>query len=134
MESSKDILLNNGQHMPLVGLGTFGLKDKDSVVNAVVNLGYRHIDTASFYANEEIIGEALKEIFSTTSIKREDIFIVTKLWHTQYEDVEAALKLSLQKLGVEYVDVYLIHWPIHFFTEKPMPLYKLWASLEALVD
>ena len=82
MESSKDIPLSNGQHMPLVGLGTFGLKDKDFVVNAVVNLGYRHIDTASFYANEEIIGEALKEIFSTTSIKREDIFIVTKLWHT----------------------------------------------------
>ena len=53
MESSKDILLSNGQRMPLVGLGTFSLKDKDSIVNAIVNLGYRHLDTAYFYANEQ---------------------------------------------------------------------------------
>lgn len=67
-------------------------------------------------------------------MKREDLFVTTKLWHNNYDDPEAALRLSLKKLQLEYVDLYLIHWPAGFFSPAKKPLHKLWAELEALVD
>lgn len=74
------VKLSNGAYMPLVGMGTFQLMDKDALVNAVVNLGYRHIDTAWFYQNESLIGEALTQIYSQSKITRDDLFITTKIW------------------------------------------------------
>ena len=75
-------------------------------------------------------------MFSTSDIKREDLFIVTKMRNTQQTDPLAALKGSLERLGLDYVDVYLLHWPNHFFTPEAerRPLHKIWADLENLVD
>lgn len=107
--------------------------DKDAIVRAVVEAGYRHLDCAMIYKNEELVGEALKEIFAA-GIKREEIYITTKLWHSGYNDVEAACRESLTKLGLDYVDLYLIHWPVGFYTEPKMPLHKLWPNMEALIE
>jgi len=70
--------LSNGVHMPLVGLGTFQLLDKKALTTAIVDLGYRHLDTAYLYQNEEVIGDALKECLG--KVKREELFITTKIW------------------------------------------------------
>jgi len=139
MESSStsaSFKLNNGLWMPKVGLGTFRIKDKDSIVKAILEVGYRHIDTAWVYENEEVVGEAIKEAIekSDGKIRREDLFVVTKIWHKMYEDPEAALREQLKKLQLEYVDCYLIHWPGGFFAEKKKPLHVLWGQLESLVD
>ena len=75
--------LNNGMWMPKVGLGTYRIKDKDTIVKAIVDVGYRHIDTALVYENEDVVGEALKEAIQNSDgkLKREDLFVVTKIWH-----------------------------------------------------
>jgi alcohol dehydrogenase (NADP+) len=89
---------NNGVKFPVLGLGTFLSAEGDCkkvVYEAVLNHGYRHIDTASVYANEEVIGEALQEVFATGKVKREEVFISTKLWQTERDDVEAAVRRSL---------------------------------------
>jgi len=91
------IKMNSGHEMPMMGFGTFLIKDAETFLRALKN-GYRHFDTATFYGNEEFVGEGLKQGFESGLCKREDIFITTKLWHTDYEDPEAALRLSLSKL------------------------------------
>lgn len=106
------IKLNSGYEMPLCGLGTFGLtpEEVDNIIPAaVLEQGYRSIDTAWKYGNEEAIGKALKKCFAA-GIKREDLFITTKLWVDGKDNVEAALKTSLNNLQLDYVDLYLIHW------------------------
>ena len=105
-------------------------------MNAVINLGYRHLDTAWLYKNEEVIGEAIKDILekSEGKITRADLFITTKIWITQYGNPQEELLGSLKRLGVDYVDLYLIHWPAQYFGEHRKPLHVLWAELEALVD
>ncbi len=105
-----NIKLNNGVLMPIVGLGTFRSKNEE-VYQAVLDAfeaGYRHIDTAMIYGNEEAIGKAIKD----SNIPREELFITTKLWNSDqgYETTKAAFNLSLKKLDLEYVDLYLIHW------------------------
>lgn len=112
------VQLANGRSMPLFGLGTWKSKP-DEVRKAVIEAleaGYRHIDCASIYGNEEEVGAGLKEKFSDGTVKREDVFITTKLWNTVHhpEDVEAACKKSLEKLGLDYVDLFLMHWPFAF--------------------
>ena len=104
---------NNGVKFPMIGLGTFTSTEGDCkavVTDAILNKGYRHIDTASMYKNEDVIGEALQEVFATGKVKREDIFITTKLWQDDKGDVEGALRRSLSKLKLDYLDLYLIHW------------------------
>ena len=118
MTLSKTLKLSNGHEMPIFGLGTWQ-STKEEVVEAVkiaVKDGYRLIDTASVYQNEEFIGEALAELFKDGVVKREDLFITTKAWTTELPpDVqEAALRQSLQKLGLDYVDLYLAHMPVAF--------------------
>lgn len=132
--------LNDGNKMPKVGLGTYGMDKVDEYYTAIVDIGYRHIDTAHMYKNEEVIGEALQKVFTNTSIKREDMFIVTKLWGDQKRDVEGALKQSLEKLKLDYVDLYLVHWPIAYEENEDgkaipvkIPNHKTWADMEALV-
>jgi len=106
------IVLNNGIKMPVIGLGTYKSEDGEQVVNEVkwaLQAGYRLIDTAKIYRNEKGVGQALKE----SGIPREEIFVTTKLWNTDqgYENTLLAIDASLAKLGLTYVDLYLVHWP-----------------------
>lgn len=108
----ENIKLNNGILMPGIGFGTWKIKDYNQVIDVVKNaieVGYRHIDTASVYGNEEAIGIALKE----SCVPREDIFVTTKLWNSVrgYNETICAFNESLKKLQLEYIDLYLIHWP-----------------------
>ena len=94
----------------MVSFGTGGIKDcKDIVKTAILEYGYRHIDTASVYGNEASIGEALQECFQQ-GVKREDIFITTKIWHNQKNDITQACKDSLESLKLDYIDLYLVHF------------------------
>ncbi|UOQ92668.1 aldo/keto reductase [Halobacillus shinanisalinarum] len=119
--------LSNGVKMPWVGLGVYKMDSGEEVVNAVrsaLDLGYRHLDTASFYDNEEGVGQAIKE----SGIPREELFITTKVWNDEqgYEETLEAFDRSREKLGVDYLDLYLIHWPIQ-------GRYKdTWKALEKL--
>ena len=104
--------LANGVEIPVIGFGTWQTPDGEVAENAVLDAlkaGYRHIDTAAVYKNEEGVGRGIKK----SGIAREEIFVTTKVWndnHT-YEDAKAALATSLEKLGLDYIDLYLIHWP-----------------------
>ena len=102
------IKLNNGVKMPKIGLGTWMMSEKERDISnlkqAILEEGYRHIDTATLYGNEETIGEAVAEILKEGTIKREDLFITTKVWHDEVHDPISALKRSLERLKMDYVD------------------------------
>lgn len=131
----ENIKLNNGILMPGIGFGTWKIKDYNQVIDVVkkaIEVGYRHIDTASVYGNEEAIGIALKE----SCIPREDIFVTTKLWNSVrgYNETICAFNESLRKLQLEYIDLYLIHWPspLEFrdcYQEKNVETYKALEKL-----
>ena len=106
------ITLNSGVKIPVIGIGTFRIGDGEPVVNEIkwaLEAGYRLIDTATIYKNEEGVGQAVAE----SGIPREQIFITTKLWNIDqgYESALKAVDVSLAKLGLSYVDLYLVHWP-----------------------
>ncbi|TVP94483.1 MAG: aldo/keto reductase [Acholeplasmatales bacterium] len=107
----RSIKLNNGVYIPQVGLGTFRSKDNDAykAVYHALKSGYRHIDTAAIYANEEEVGRAVRD----AGIPREELFITSKVWNDDqgYMATRRALQRSLHKLGLSYLDLYLIHWP-----------------------
>ncbi|XP_008231904.1 PREDICTED: NADP-dependent D-sorbitol-6-phosphate dehydrogenase-like [Prunus mume] len=108
------ITLNNGFKMPAVGLGVWRMEGKeirDLIINAI-NIGYRHFDCAADYKNEAEVGEALAGAFSTGLVKREDLFITTKLWNSDHGNVVEACKDSLKKLRLDYLDLYLVHFPV----------------------
>ncbi|CAP33640.1 Protein CBG15305 [Caenorhabditis briggsae] len=115
MPSSPTITLSNGHKMPQVGLGTWQSTPEEviSAVKAAINAGYRLIDTASGYRNEEAIGQAIKELIQEGVIKREELFVTTKAWTHEIAPgkLETALHSSLKKLQLEYVDLYLAHMP-----------------------
>ena len=114
--SSKNLTINsfltlsNGIKMPLLGLGTYKAIDTiENAIKAAYDAGYRHIDTAAFYQNEKQIGEAIRNL----GIPRDQLFITSKLWYTEhgYEKTIAACNQTLKLLGMDYVDLYLVHWP-----------------------
>ncbi len=106
----------NGNRMPQVGLGVFRVENDDSAKDAVkhaIKHGYRSIDTAMIYKNEEKVGEGIREALDENDLKREDLFITSKLWLSDYgrDSVEKAYQASLSRLGLDYLDLYLVHWP-----------------------
>lgn len=111
------ITLNNGIEMPRLGLGVFRVENSSELVNAVkvaIKNGYRSIDGAAIYGNEEAMGEGIREGIKEAGISREDLFITSKVWNADlgYESTIAAYEASLKRLGVDYLDLYLIHWPV----------------------
>lgn len=119
--------LHNSVRMPYFGLGVYQAEDGAEVINAVqwaLDAGYRHIDTASIYKNEVGVGKAIKK----SPVGREDIFLVSKVWNSDqgYENTLKAFHTSLEKLGTDYLDLYLVHWPVE-------GKYKhTWRALETL--
>lgn len=120
--------LNNGVKIPLLGLGTY-LAAGDKCYTAIrhaIKIGYRHIDTAMMYLNEVEIGNAIRDCDEP----REDIFVTTKLWNSDhgYEQAKVAFETSLERLGLEYIDLYLIHWPVQGLRLDS------WRALEELYE
>ncbi|CCA75159.1 probable aldehyde reductase [Serendipita indica DSM 11827] len=143
------VKLNNGLEMPIIGLGTWQ-SPKDQVVAAVEYAlkegGYRHIDCAFAYGNEDAVGEGIRR----SGVPREEIWVTSKAWPTYLNRVEECLDQTLSNLGLDYLDLYLIHWPIHLnpsgnnhlFPTLPngvrdvihdWPLSETWSQMESLV-
>jgi len=122
--------LNNGVEMPYFGLGVYLSKDGQEVINAVkwaIEAGYRHIDTASVYKNEEGVGEAVKQC----GVDRKDLFVVSKVWNSDqgYDSTLKAFDASLGRLKMDYLDLYLIHWPVASrYKETWKAMEKLYAD------
>ena len=117
--------LNNGTGMPLLGFGTWQAKNGDTAYNAVLcalKAGYRHIDTAKFYRNEVSVGRAIRD----SGIPRKEIFVTTKIFPTDAMKIEKSFKNSLNRLDIDYIDLYLIHWPV------PGLVRKAWAKMEQI--
>lgn len=109
--------LANGVSMPWFGLGVFKVEEGDELVNAIrsaVKFGYRSIDTAAIYGNEGSVGEGIRQALAENGLKREELFITSKVWNADlgYESTLSAYETSLSKLGLDYLDLYLIHWPV----------------------
>ncbi|KFI86161.1 2,5-didehydrogluconate reductase [Bifidobacterium reuteri DSM 23975] len=129
MAIQSTITLNNGSVIPQVGLGVFQTPDGETTVNAVqtaLETGYRHIDTAMIYRNETSVGEGIRR----AGVPRDDFFLTTKLWN---DDIRAhrgldAFQESLDRLGLDYVDLYLIHWPADGWQQAWDDLQEIYAS------
>ena len=126
------LTLNDGNTMPQLGLGVWQAKDGPEVTDAVLaalDAGYRHIDTAAIYKNEAGVGRALDQ----TSVPRSEIFITTKLWNDNIRqgDAETGFGESLDKLGLDYVDLYLLHWPVQGDQQAWQTLQRLHAARRA---
>ena len=152
--SQRRFVLNNGSgEIPALGFGT-SLSDNKKTRNAVktaVEVGFRHLDAAERYRNEAEVGAALTELFADGTVRREDLFVTTKLWNNNHrpERVRPALQASLNRLGLDAVDLYLVHTPFAFkpgddqdlrdangavVYDDGVTLGQTWAAMEALVD
>lgn len=125
------VKLQNGVEMPWFGLGVFRVSEGPELVNAVkaaIKNGYRSIDTAAIYGNEEGVGRGIREGMAEAGISREELFVTSKVWNADlgYESTIAAYEASLQRLGLEYLDLYLIHWPVEGKYKEA------WKALETL--
>lgn len=127
--------LHNGVAIPCVGYGTYKVAagEARASVAAAIRAGYRHIDTAAFYRNEAGVGQAIRE----SGLDREDFFVTSKVWNTDrgYDNTRAAFDASLKALGMEYLDLYLIHWPANYLqygSEAKKLNAETWRALEDL--
>ncbi|EEL20266.1 YtbE (Aldo/keto reductase YtbE) [Bacillus cereus Rock1-3] len=124
-------VLNNGVEMPWFGLGVFKVEEGPELVEAIksaIKAGYRSIDTAAIYGNEKAVGEGIRAGIEATGISREELFITSKVWNADqgYDETIAAYEESLKKLELDYLDLYLVHWPVE-------GKYKdTWKALETL--
>ena len=124
----KSYTLNNGVSIPVLGFGTWKAENGEVAYQAVLEAlkaGYRHIDTAAIYKNEESVGRAIRD----SGIPRQEIFVTTKLWNTNhsYDEARQAFEESMEKLGLDYLDLYLIHWP----NPKPLRENDEWKTRNA---
>lgn len=125
---TKTLLLNNGIEIPRIGLGTWQMNEEEqciAVIKEAIANGYRMIDTASAYLNESFVGKALKE----QSVPREDLFITSKLWvqNYGYESTKAAFQKSLQRMQLDYLDMYMLHWAVEDYLGS-------WSAMEELYN
>ena len=148
-------LINPPVKQPVIGWGTWKINESSDVqpfLRALLSAGFRHIDTASYYLNEKQLGEALNKEIDSGRIKREDVFITSKLWNTQHHEVEKACRTSLADWNLKYFDQYLIHWPFAFkqkpgdrlesqndsngfpILDKDVTLEDTWRQMETLVE
>lgn len=128
--------LNNGVKIPCIGFGTYNAKDTDTeaIIRLAIEAGYRYFDTASYYKTEDMLGRAIKD----SGIPREEFFIVSKLWVNEmgYEEAKKAFADSLERLQMDYLDLYLIHWPRQNTTDtnwKELDI-ATWKALEELYE
>lgn len=137
----------NGDRMPMLGIGTWQ-SDPEKLYDAIVEAvrcGYRHIDCAYIYQNEQIVGRALHDLFEAGVVTREELWITSKLWNSAHRREQAlpAIRRSLELLGLDYLDMYLIHWPVvlkegvlfpktadDFMTLDEVPLQETWQGME----
>ncbi|KAK9878907.1 hypothetical protein WA026_003735 [Henosepilachna vigintioctopunctata] len=114
MAAIPTVTLNNGNKMPQLGLGTWAMVEGEcrEAIEYAISIGYRHIDTAMLYGTEKEVGEAVRAKIEDGTVKRDELFITTKLWNTFHKDVVAACKKSLEFLGLDYLDLYLMHSPV----------------------
>ncbi|KAL5055598.1 hypothetical protein RYX36_036280 [Vicia faba] len=136
-----EVVLNSGEKMPAIGYGTATPPPLSALIDAI-KIGYRHFDTASFYNTEELLGQAVSKALEEGLIKnRDEVFITSKLWCTDahHDLVLPALKTTLKKLGLEYVDLYLIHWPVRLKQDAvgfngedtiPIDIKGVWEAME----
>ena len=131
--------LNSGHTCPLIGLGTVSVKSVDEVVYNSIKDGTRMIDTADAYGNEVEIGKGISRAINDGIVKREDLFIITKLNARERDDPETQIKKSLTNLGLTYIDLYLDHWPLFIQYKngeptKKAPLHVTWRKMESFVE
>ncbi|MFI5061715.1 MAG: aldo/keto reductase [Actinomycetales bacterium] len=124
--NTPELTLNNGTTIPQLGFGVFKVDPAETarIVTDALEVGYRHLDTAAIYGNEEGVGRAI----ASSGIPRDELFVTTKLWNDRQTDAEAAFDESLAKLGLDDVDLYLIHWP----TPQKDTFVQAWKSLEKI--
>ena len=148
------VTLYNGSQIPVIGLGTFGSDNYDAntiaeAVKTAIKMGYRHIDCASVYGNEKEIGVVLSELISQGVVKREELWITSKVWNNMHNQVIESCKQTLEDLQLDYLDLYLVHWPFPNFhppkcdvtmrQDDAVPYIhknymKTWAQMESLVE
>lgn len=146
----KQFKLSSGHAIPSIGLGTWKSENQEAfnAVSYAIEVGYRHIDCAAIYGNETEIGNALSAAFSSKKVQREEIFITSKLWNNAHasEAVEPALQKTLSDLNIDYLDLYLIHWPValkpgvtlpssaaDFIPLSDIPISQTWQAMEQCV-
>ncbi len=148
----KNLEFKNGDKMPALGLGTWLSKRGEvyAAVREALRIGYRHFDCAFIYANEAEIGNALKDAMRADEVKREELWITSKLWNTEHrlERVQPALEKALKDLQLDYLDLYLVHWPValkedarglpfkpeDFYPIDDIPMSETWLGMEQVLD